>query len=387
MSEYRDDMNDTAFASEGVWARVRSLGESTAWVRDVILSGIVVMAADAAVASDEVFDTARSITVERAVASDDVLMQAVARHVLVDGAKVHDATLHRLRTVVIDGAQASETPADVLRAMCADGASVGDQLLGVRLARSTVSDTAMVADGVVSQFSALVADAAVAADALLGRAVSMGLVQDSVEASALILDAVSPVVVAQEDAATASAQVFDTLRAKDCVDDAVVAGWDEQLGSGPLLGQAWTAEAGSWAMSRYAPFGVMGLAVIDGKLHAIAQDGVYVLDGYDEQMQAQVRTGKLAMTKGGLCMPTESRIEYELDGTAALGVTTTQSGKGKTYTYPLKGRPVADELTNARFELGRGLLGRTFAFTLTLNGTHAYVNDWTITALPSKRSL
>ena len=142
-----------------------------------------------------------------------------------------------------------------------------------------------------------------------------------------------------------------------------------------------------WAMTRFAPFSFDSLAVIDGVLYGSNRQGVSALDGDSETMTAELRTGRLDMSKGTLVRLVEAPMEYELDGTAALDVTETQNGVApETYTYEPDARD-ALVLTNSRFQLGRGLKGRHFTFALSLQGRRGYSNDLRVTVAPSKRSM
>ncbi|RSZ54114.1 hypothetical protein EJU38_05520 [Pseudomonas aeruginosa] len=187
------------------------------------------------------------------------------------------------------------------------------------------------------------------------------------------------------DGARLAALVLDHLAAHDLVTDAVVIE-DSTVGGEQDHGQAWTANVDSWAMSRYAPYTFSSLAVIDGKLYGIAADGVYALDGDSDAVAGSIATGKLDVGQGALVHPHTAYLEYELDadGTAAMDVTTTQSGSAATYSYPLE-RELADELTNGRFKFGRGLRGRHFTFTLRLTGRHGYINDLRVESAPTNR--
>ncbi|RTR70063.1 hypothetical protein DY930_24295 [Pseudomonas aeruginosa] len=187
------------------------------------------------------------------------------------------------------------------------------------------------------------------------------------------------------DGASIAALVLDHLAARDLVSDAVVIE-DITVGGDQDGGQAWTANVDSWAMSRYAPYTFRSLAVIDGRLYGIAEDGVYALDGDSQPVAGRIATGKLDIGQGALVHPHSAYLEYALDadGTVAMDVTTTQSGSAATYSYPLESEP-ASELTNGRFKFGRGLRGRHFTFTLRLIGRHGYINDLSVESAPTNR--
>jgi hypothetical protein len=389
MSSYRDDMNDTAIASDSTWLGLRTIAESTARIRDVLITGLAVMLLDGAVASDGIIDKVRPLLTEQAAVSDQVLDAAHLRGLVIERARAQDVLLGSTRALIEEGATAADQllPARV-RALVVERANVQDLVLGQRHARQLVAERANAGDQLVALQRQVVEDGVHALDLVLGRARAHSLVPEHANATDEILDGVKSAPLVLVERARAADEAFGQLHARDMVADAAAVAWDEVIQSGQDLGQAWTADAGgAWPMSRYAPFAATGLAVIDGTVYAMAPDGVYALDGDGETVQAELRTGLIDMSGQALALPVESHIEYELAGTATMAVTQTQSGQRKTYTYPLRGRPVADALTNARFEFGRGLLGRHFAYTLRLTGQHAYINDWTVLAATSKRSI
>ena len=263
-----------------------------------------------------------------------------------------------------------------------------DTIIGQRHSTQTVVEKAKGKDVLMGIQRTLLVETAHCGDLVLGRAHAKTLLIEAAAGADEVLDAVSARPVVLVEHARANDEVFDQLHASTLVVEAQAVGWDELLTTGALVGQAWTAEAGAWAMSRYAPFGFTGLAVIDGVVYATGPDGVFALDGDAETMTAEVRTGALDMTGEVLAIPVESRIEYELLGQAWMDVTQTQGGAAaQTFTYPLDARLDSAVLTNARFQFGRGLKGRTFAYTLRLTGQRAYINDWSVLVAPSKRSL
>ena len=151
-------------------------------------------------------------------------------------------------------------------------------------------------------------------------------------------------------------------------------------------GYAWTANVDTWAMSRYQDYGFSELAVINGVLYGVAEDGVHQLDA-KELIEAKLVTGQLDLGQGQLVHPLGAYLEYELSGNTRkleIGVSTTQSGTKQTYYYLLPTEK-ADYLTNGRVLFGRGLRGRHFAFEIKISGEHGYINDLNIDVSATKR--
>ena len=384
MSEtYRDDTQETAVASDSTWLGLASIVEDTAKIFATLIVGIGVLHVDSAIASDQVIDRSSHMIVDQAQASDAVTDHLLSKQLVVENVKAKDGLTGRLRTLLEDSAVASDLVLDKQLNIIVERATASDEVTGQRRAKSLVVDKARAFDTLVNRSSVLIEDTATANDWAGGKLKRKDLVAEIATAGDLVVDdhhAIAPVIV---DGARASDEVIDRLYAKDLIKEVVVTE-DEALSVGGDYGQAWTANAESWAMSRYAPYSFRRLAVVDGVLYGLADDGVYALSGGVEEIQGSVTTGKLDVGGGGLVHPTSAYLEYELEGTAEMDVTTTQSGLSQTFTYPLAVE-VANELTNGRFIFGRGLRGRHFSFTLRIKGLAGYINDLSVTSTPTKR--
>ena len=385
MSSYRDDMNDTAVASDSNWMGLRSIAESTARASNAILSAVLVLHMGSAVASDGVVERVRPLTIEQAQAQDAILDGVLAKTVLADAAHAGNAIIDRTRLLLTDAAHASDGFSAGFREVLVERPTISDQVIHHKRVTDARTDTARASGGPVFVARLLVVDAAQADDSTHGRARGRLTAEDGAVAADAIMDARQSTASPLMDRAIASGAAFDKLFAFDLVADEV------QAEAGPIqfgdFGQAWTTNTGSWPMSRYVPFTFTSLAVIDGVVYATGAGGVFALDSQDEDIAALMRTGKLDLGKDTLVRLVEAPVEYELDGIAALDVTQTQSGTSpETYTYEPDERPTL-ELTNSRFQLGRGLKGRHFTFALTLQGRRGYINDLRVTVAPSKRSM
>lgn len=384
MSEtYRDDTQETAVASDSTWLGLTSIVEDTAKAVATLIVCIGVLHTDSAVASDQVIDRASHMIADRAIASDTVTDHLFRKQLVVETAKVKDSTVGRLRTLLEDSAVASDLVLDKQLNIIVERATASDEVIGQRHVKSLITEKARALDTLVNRTSVIVEDFAIAGDWAGGKLKRKDLVAESATAGDLVVDdhhAIAPIIV---ERASASDEVVDRLLAKDLIKEVVVIE-DEALSTGGAYGQAWTANADNWAMSRYEPYSFKRLAVVDGVLYGLAEDGVYELSGGVEEIEGSVTTGKLDIGGGGLVHPVSAYLEYELEGTAEMDVTTTQSGLAQTFTYPLAVE-VANELTNGRFIFGRGLRGRHFSFTLRIKGLAGYINDLSVTSTPTKR--
>lgn len=383
MSNYRDDIQDTAVASDSTWLGLKSVVEDSAKITALLIFGLGVLHTDSAIASDLVVDRASHLTVDSAIVSDEVTGRLHRKDIVVSAARISDMQLVRLRVTQEDSAVASDLIIDKQFGLLTDSAKAGDELIGQRYASTIVTDSAQINGIPIHHTSSRIYDTAAISDLVLEKLEAKVLVEDTAIASGSILDSHTAKAPLLTSTARIIDKVIDQLHASDLVvDAAAIEG--ESIFSGGLHGQAWTANTETWAMSRYDPYTFSRLAVVDGKLYGLAEDGVYALSGGTEQIEGSVTTGKIDLGEGGLVHPTSAYLEYELEGTAEMDVTTTQSGLAQTFTYPLAAE-VANELTNGRFIFGRGLRGRHFSFTLRIKGLAGYINDLSVTSTPTKR--
>ena len=384
MSNYRDDMNDTLRLQGDAVSKLRGLGESTMRLRDGVEHRLQTLTEDGVALSDAFTDSTTIVRGDGVALGDEVFGGVTRRSTVTEQVRLSDVVILKRKTLVEDSIALADDTEHAVAARTTDAATFSDQVFGQRRVVQLVVDSIRLGDAAPRIAHELVTETFVVGEAYSGKLHATDFLSDSLALAA------------EDDTTTTTDsllverlrlgdEVWGTLHARDTVTDGLTL-WDEVLQTGDY-GQAWTASTQSWAMSRFAPFTFTSLAVIDDVLYGCNSRGVFALDGDTETMTAELRTGAMDMTGGVLAHPLEAHIEYELRGTATFDVTTTQAGTPATYSYPLKARPVADALTNARAVFGRGLRGRHFAYTLRLTGQQAYINDWSVLVAPSKRSI
>lgn len=383
MAHYRDDTHEIAVASSRMWGGLRSIVEEIVKASDRVLFGLLVLHSASAAASDEVVDFPGSVIVEQAQAGDELFGQARGYSLITEQARVADTVTGRIRALVEDAAQVSDESEGRLRTLTTEVAAASDEVIGQRYSSSLVVESAKVSDFTAQSTSILIEETATVADSWFQRTHSSALVVDSVRVDAELLDLRQAAGGITVESAMAAAEVFDHLAAVELITEQAVI---EDQALVEALGQAWTANTETWAMSRYAPYTYESLAVIDGVLYGIADDGVYALDGGEETIAGELRTGKLSLSGGELVHPVSAYLEYSLTeaGTAAMDVVTTQTGEPQAYTYTLPAKK-ADDLVGGRFMFGRGLRGRHFSFALRMTGKSGHVNDLSVHVAPTKR--
>lgn len=383
MSSYRDDTQETAVASSSTWLGLATITEEIATFASALLVGVMVMHADSAAASDAVIDRAAHIVIEQAIASDMVLDARKSIEAVTERATIADVVVARLRVLHSDSAAASDAVIDKVNAIVVERATAGDTVLATRRVATLVVESAGAQDATLQAATDVTEDVAAASDWAGGKLRSSVLVVDTIVLADEVFSGHKSAVVPVLESARLAAVVLDRLLAHDIVVEQVLAE-DQQLTGLDGAGQAWTANADTWAMSRYAPFTFDSLAVVNGVLYGFTRSGVYALDSAADDIDGSITTGKVNVGQGVLAHPQAAYMNYELDGTAQLDVTTTQGGASATYAYPLEPAP-ADSRTNGRFKLGLGLRGSHFAFVLRLTAKRGYINNLSVQSAPTKR--
>ena len=382
MSNYRDDTQETAVAGDSTWVRLRALVEDSALAAAALVVGLAVLHADTATAADQVEDFALQMATDTARAHDAAPGTLRAAVAVADAAQAGDAAALRLREQLTDTVTAGDAAISKLSAQVSDLAAASEAVQAVLHARDTLASAATVIDFSGQFATDQPADAALAAEAVADRLAGRNEVAEAATVSDEMEEVIHtrgrPIVeVARAEDATTGA-----LHARNLLQDVALA--DDEAIDGGVQGQAWTANTTTWAMSRYAPYTFTSLAVIDGVLHGVADDGVYALDGGAAPVDGCITTGMLDIGRGGLVHPIQALTTLELDGAADMAVTTTQAGYPQTYSYPLA-RATPSSLGSGRFVFGRGLRGRHFAFELRVSGLNAYINELSVTATQTKR--
>ena len=317
MSNYRDDTQETAVASDSTWASIVAVTEELARIAGTLAFGLTVLHASQAVAADEILDNATSLVTERATAFDETWGVRRTQALTAEQAKVTERWVFDLRVMHEDAATAADTILDAVRTTTTEQAMATDEVIASRYVALQAASVAIEESVKATDFTRSTLRASVLAT---DTAIASDEAPDGQRMAALAVEK-----------ARAADTVTDQLHARDLVTD-TAAMEDAAEGNLPYSGQAWVANADTWAMTRYVPYAFVGLEVIDGRAYGMAEDGVYALDGGNESISGQIQTGKLDIGQGVLTLPVSAYLEYELDGTAEMDVTTTQRGQPETYT-------------------------------------------------------
>ena len=383
MSNYQDDTNEIAIASSTTWGGQKNTAESTANISDAVLYGLQALITEQAVTSDEVFDWMGTLVTEAAIISDEVASLSSITQMIDDTVKISELATHNIRGALLESSAAvSDAVIDAVGSLTIEIAEASDDVLGSRSSVALIQEFATAKDSSFQAASVLVTDNVIFADEIFAKARALSSVAESFSISDEAFESSSGAT-ATTETAQASGEVIDFLHARQLhIDSAEVD--DEVFQDGGAFGQAWTANLRTWATSRYSPYTFTSVAVIDGVAYATSSQGVFRLADGNEAIAASIQTGKIDIGQGALVHPLWAYLEYELDGTAQMDVTQTQSGTAETYTYNLPAES-SKALTNGRFSFGRGLRGRHFSFALRLTGRKATINDLSVETAQTKR--
>jgi len=385
MSEtYRDDTTELAVASDTTWLGLTgAVVEELVTISAVALVTIGTLTLDSAMVSDDVVShSTRATTTELATVSDEAPGQLSAVQLVSEAVRISESLGHTTRVMTDETAAASDELASGARDTVTEAAVASDQAIGTLRASVLMQDSLQVSDTLIYHGFTLVDESAAAGDMVWGALRARGIVSETAAADDEVFGDVATGTVLTETA-LASDEALGHLHAVQLVTETAQA--EDGVGQGTGASQVWTANSDvAWAMSRYR-LTATGLAVIDGVPHLTTPDGVFALDGADEEIDGQLVTGRLDVGDGSLATPVSMYLEYELDGALAVEVSQHQSGYAiESYAYDLPYEP-GDTLTNGRVMFGKGLRGRHFTFTVTVSGRRAYINDMSLLVAPIKR--
>lgn len=125
--------------------------------------------------------------------------------------------------------------------------------------------------------------------------------------------------------------------------------------------RVWVVNIETKASSQYDNYGFNSFMEIDGQYYGVADDGIYRLDGDDDagaNINALVEVGKSHLGSAQKKKVLNVYAGASSDGKLLLKV----NADGQEYTY--EARSNTTTLENNRFDVGRGLDGNYFNFTL-----------------------
>jgi hypothetical protein len=444
MTLYRDDIQETIAYSNTTLSKTKGISEEIIRLREESLHRLSVYSADSIVLSDLILDSTIFPSRESVSVLDNVSGRLVGRDYIYDEINVTEQYKNKLRTksFVFDQLNAGNDQNDSLRGKSIElllitdvfktkkysivslneKISLKESLYSKAIYKDFIQDNITIAELVSKQITisnvhdhiifneeyktkkitrSVINEKIKVSDRMLSRFIDR--VTDQIhydELSSQRLNAKQSVIESISSAESIKQQrkvkqwVHENLtlvelfrgknRAKQNISDLIFVEEDESVYK--KYGYAWTSNVDTWAMSRYQDYGYSEIAVVDGVLYGVAENGLYRLDA-ETFIEGKLVTGLLDLGQGSLVHPLGAYLEYELAGdtkSLTVGVSSTQSGTKQTYYYNLPKEP-SNYLTNGRVQFGRGLRGRHFSFEIKIGGLYGYINDFSIDIAGTKR--
>lgn len=445
MSSYRDDTQETAVTSDSTWGRMKTIAEEVVKISSSLLFTLTIVHLEVAHAAVSISDARYQVVYEVAALSDQILERNKTTHQIHERASIRatDQSYARIRDVNIEHATLQDSYADRSKTVFAENAMLNDTVIDKKftqsqiterirlqdklqsfaIQKSLIGEVAHLHEGIQSNLMIMNMDSSKIVDEVIDRGVCSLFLSESLKIQDSIIqvfrDHCTDELKLSEHLSTQlvrsewikeSLSIADELKHNQNFQEILVdiaylkSGYQDHVHAQSLIqdvlfiedhfigdqlvvgGAAWTANADNWAMSRYQDYGFSELAVINGVLYGVTEDGVYQLDA-KERVEGRLVTGQLDLGQGQLVHPLGAYLEYELSGNSRnleIGVSATQSGSKQTYYYLLPTEK-SDHLTNGRVLFGRGLRGRHFSFELKMSGEHGYINDLSIDVAATKR--
>lgn len=211
MSEYRDDTQDTAVASDKTFGGLRSSVDEILRIGDTLLFGLAMLVSSSAIASDQVVDNAIQTLSDSATITSQVIDTKQSSTLHIDQADVGDKWFFGLVQTVNDSAFVSDSlVADTIRSTIKDSAIVSDSVTSQRSAYNLVMDSAAISDSMTAIERDVVTDIVTASDNATDKLQAVQLVSDTATAIDTIADTAASLIID-------SARIYDELIAKRIV--------------------------------------------------------------------------------------------------------------------------------------------------------------------------
>lgn len=208
MSEYRDDSQDTAIASDRTFGGLRAAVDEVLRVSDALLFGIAIILSSSAIASDEVIDSSVQVLSDSALIVDSVTDTKHASQLQSDSLKISERTYYNLLTRQDESAIVSDhLPVGAITTVNTDSVVVADSVIDQRNINSVVSDSAKVSDNLTAIIKDIAGDSAGASDSLTDKLRAVQIIDDQVVAVDELIGSTNYLI---EDSARAYDQVYGT---------------------------------------------------------------------------------------------------------------------------------------------------------------------------------
>lgn len=180
MSNYRDDNQDTAIASNKTFGGLHAVVDEVLRLSDALLFGIAITLSSSALASDEVIDSSIQVLHDSAFISEQVTDTNAVSNLHTDSAKMSEQYQHGLLAVQSDSATANdELLSGSTRSITTDSAQVSDSTTSQRIVSHLITDSARATDVITAIERDLIIDSLVIADSATDKIQAVQLINDS----------------------------------------------------------------------------------------------------------------------------------------------------------------------------------------------------------------
>lgn len=219
MSNYRDDNQDTAIASNTTFGGLRAVVDELLRASDALLFGIAIMLSSSAIASDEVIDSSIQVLHDSALISEQAIDTKVSSQLHIDGAKANEQYQHGLLAVQSDSAVIKDyLITGSTRSVMTDSAQVSDSTTSQRIVTQLITDSARAIDGITAIERDLIIDSLAIADSATDKLQAVQLINDSAGATDSATGSIATLIT---DSAFAYGQPFTQRNAVSFVADSM----------------------------------------------------------------------------------------------------------------------------------------------------------------------
>ena len=189
MSNYRDDTNETAIASETVWAGIKSFAEDTAQIAAVVLFGLAALYSDSVSVSEAITDAQVIVQDDFALVSEETTGRLRASDQQTETVQAQERFFSRLSVLHEDSLRASdELISGVARSVLVEAVTASDQFVTARRAESLIVETAFASDALLRPASVAVEESASTSDWATGFLHVRAALDDSASISDSVID-------------------------------------------------------------------------------------------------------------------------------------------------------------------------------------------------------
>lgn len=180
MSDYRDDNQDTAIASDRTFGGLRAVVDEVLHLSDALLFGIAITLSSSALASDEVIDSSIQVLHDSALISEQVTDTKITNQLHTDSAKISEQYQHGLLAVQSDSAVIKDyLITGSTRSITKDSAQISDSTTSQRIVTHLVADSARAKDGITAIERDLIIDSMAIAESTTDKLQAVQLINDS----------------------------------------------------------------------------------------------------------------------------------------------------------------------------------------------------------------